>query len=141
MAKATTDIEPAEVEAVWAPEGDKAPGDGGFAAKAGDKAREYAEYGKDKVSDGLAELSSLVSGVADQVTEKLGPHYGDYARKAASAVSGAADSLKSAEVDDLVEGTRKFVREKPVIAIGAAAAVGFLLTRLFRAGTRTNDDA
>ena len=62
-------------------------------------------------------------------------------RRAASAVSNVADTLKSKEIDDLVADTRKFVREKPAIAIGAAAAIGFVLTRLFRSGSSDRDDA
>jgi ElaB/YqjD/DUF883 family membrane-anchored ribosome-binding protein len=52
-------------------------------------------------------------------------------------VSGVADTLKSKEVDELLEGARDFVRNKPAVAIGAAAALGFVLTRLIKAG---NDD-
>ena len=139
MARAKKIVEPLEIETIIAPE---ATADtASFSSKASDKAREYAGVGKDKASGALSELSHMIEGVADTVAEKLGPQYGDYARKAASAVSGTADSLKNAEVDDLVEGTRKFVREKPMVAIGAAAAVGFLLTRLLRAGSgKSNDD-
>ena len=42
--------------------------------------------------------------------------------------------LTSCIGDDIVEDTRNFVRKSPALAIGAAAAVGFLLTRLIRAG-------
>ncbi len=79
--------------------------------------------------------------VAKTVDDRLGKQYGDYARRAASAVSNVADTLKGKEIDDLVADTRKFVREKPAIAIGAAAAIGFVLTRLFRSGSSDRDDA
>ena len=138
MARAKKIVEAMDVEAVIPLE--TTENVGSFASKAGDKAREYAGVGKDRASGALSELSQMIEGVADTVAEKLGPQYGDYARKAASAVSGTADSLKNAEVDDLVEGTRTFVREKPMVAIGAAAAVGFLLTRLLRAGSSKTDN-
>ena len=70
----------------------------------------------------------------------VGAADGAVARRAATAVSGVADSLKGKEIDDLVADTRKFVREKPAVAIGAAAAIGFVLTRLFRSGG-SDDDA
>ncbi len=114
---------------------------GSFANKAGDKAREYATTGKDKASGMLGDLSEMVESIAKNVDDKLGTQYGDYARKAASTVSGVADSLKNSDVDDIVEGTRKFVREKPAMAIGAAAALGFVLTRLIKASTKDSDDA
>ena len=112
-----------------------------FAGKAGDKARDYAATGKDKATDALDGLSGLVDDLAKTVDERLGKQYGDYTRRAASAVSGVADSLKGKEIDDLVADTRKFVREKPAVAIGAAAALGFVLTRLFRSGSNDRDDA
>jgi ElaB/YqjD/DUF883 family membrane-anchored ribosome-binding protein len=141
MARAKSVVEPTEIDAIIAPVADAMnEQDSSFKAKAGDKAREYADIGKDKASGVLADLASMVEGVADTVAEKLGPQYGDYTRKAATTVSGAAESLKHANVDDMVESTRTFVRERPVVAIGAAAAVGFLLTRLLRAGSGDRDD-
>ena len=40
----------------------------------------------------------------------------------------------SASVDEIVEGVREFVRKSPAVAIGAAAALGFVVARLFTAG-------
>ncbi|MBL0116178.1 MAG: hypothetical protein IPP45_12690 [Sphingomonadales bacterium] len=112
-----------------------------FVGKAGEKAREYASTGKDKATDGLFSISDFVDDIAKTVDARVGKQYGDYARRAATAVSGVADSLKGKEIDDLVADTRKFVREKPAVAIGAAAAIGFVLTRLFRSGSNDGDDA
>lgn len=110
-----------------------------YARTAGDKAREYANTGKDKATDALSGLSGFVDDLAKTVDDKVGPQYGDYARKAAGAVAGVADALKGKDVDDLVEDTRKFIREKPAVAIGAAAAVGFVLMRLMKAGSGNKD--
>lgn len=109
--------------------------------KAGEKAREYANTGKDRATDGLFSISDFVDDIAKTIDERVGRQYGDYARRAATAVSGVADSLKGKEIDDLVADTRKFVREKPAVAIGAAAALGFVLTRIFRSGPNNGDDA
>jgi ElaB/YqjD/DUF883 family membrane-anchored ribosome-binding protein len=112
---------------------------GTFAKNAGDKAREYANTGKDKASDALGGLSGLINDLAKTVDEKIGTQYGDYTRKAAGVANSAADTLKEKSVDDIVEDTRNFVHEKPMVALGAAAAVGFVLTRLFRAGSGNRD--
>lgn len=112
-----------------------------FANKASDKAREYANVGKDKASGALDEISQMVEGVARTIDEKVGSQYGDYARRAAGAVSGVADALKGKEVDELVDNARTFIREKPAVAIGAAAAIGFVLTRLLKAGNGDKTDA
>lgn len=114
---------------------------GSMASKAGDKAREYANTGKEKASGALDEISGMVENVARTIDEKVGAQYGDYARRAAGAVSGVADALKSKDVDDLVSDARNFIREKPAVAIGVAAAVGFVLTRLVKAGSNDSDDA
>jgi ElaB/YqjD/DUF883 family membrane-anchored ribosome-binding protein len=102
-------------------------------------ARDAAASGKDKATSALSEVSAMVGNVAGALDDKVGPQYGDYARKAADAVSGLADSLKSKDIDDLLEDARSFVRQRPAVAIGAAAALGFVLTRIVRAGD--NKDA
>ncbi len=112
-----------------------------FKGKASDKAREYADTGKDKATNLLENLSKTVEELARSVDERLGSSYGDYARKAAGAVANAAETLKGKDVDDIVADTREFVRKQPAVAIGAAAAVGFLLTRLVKAGSEDRDDA
>ncbi len=97
-------------------------------------ARDAAASGKDKATSALSEVSAMVGNVAGALDDKVGPQYGDYARKAADAVSGLADSLKSKDIDDLLDQARTFVRTRPAGAIGAAAALGFVLTRIVRAG-------
>ncbi len=74
----------------------------------------------------------LIADTAETVDSKLGPQYGDYARKAAEAVCGAAKSLDDKDIDQLAEDARNFVRKSPAVAIGAAAIVGFVLMRLMR---------
>lgn len=97
-------------------------------------ARDAATTGKDKASSTLTSVSAMVEDVAKTLDDKVGGQYGDYARRAADAVSGLADTLKSKEVDDLLEDARNFVRQRPAVAIGAAAALGFILTRIVKAG-------
>jgi ElaB/YqjD/DUF883 family membrane-anchored ribosome-binding protein len=110
---------------------------GSLLGQASDKLKDAADQGKTKAGGAMDELASMVGDVAATLDEKLGAQYGDYARKAAGAVSGVADTLKSKDVDELMEGARDFVRKRPAVAIGAAAAIGFALTRLIKAG---NDD-
>ena len=110
---------------------------GSLLGQAGDKLKDAADQGKTKAGGAMDELASMVEGVAASLDEKLGAQYGDYARKAAGAVSGVADTLKTKEVDELMDSARDFVRKRPAVAIGAAAALGFVLTRLIKAG---NDD-
>src|SRR3546814_12812240 len=55
-------------------------------------------------------------------------------RRAADSVSGFADTLRTKDVDELLDDARAIVRKSPVIAIGTAAAIGFALVRLVKAG-------
>lgn len=106
--------------------------------KAGEKASEYAAVGKEKASDALDGLSRLLQDAAASVDQRLGENYGQYARKTADAISGAAASLREKDLNEVAESTREFVRKSPVIAVGAAAAVGFVLARLL-GGSGGND--
>lgn len=105
------------------------------------KARAYAEDGKARVGGVLDELSKMMGDAAGTVDEKVGPQYGNYARSAAEAVSGFSESLKSKNVDDIVADARDFVKKSPAIAIGTAAALGFVLMRLIKSGLDNDDRA
>ncbi|MFW2830020.1 hypothetical protein [Sphingomonas sp. ID0503] len=105
----------------------------GLRGQAGDTLRAYATQGKDKTTEALDNIVKMVSDAADSVEEKLGGQYAGFARNAASSISGVADTLRDKEVDDLVEDARAFVAASPAIAIGAAAAIGFVLARVLKA--------
>jgi ElaB/YqjD/DUF883 family membrane-anchored ribosome-binding protein len=49
-------------------------------------------------------------------------------------VEGFAGKMDAKDVDALAEDARQFVRKSPAVAIGAAAAIGFVLARLVRSG-------
>ncbi|HWH16918.1 MAG TPA: hypothetical protein VNT77_01060 [Allosphingosinicella sp.] len=103
-------------------------------SQAGDKIRSYAETGKSRATTALDDFSQVVNDAADSIDERLGAEYGEYARRAADAVSGFADTLRSKEVDELFEDGRNLVRKSPGVALGVAAVVGFTLVRLVKAG-------
>jgi ElaB/YqjD/DUF883 family membrane-anchored ribosome-binding protein len=105
------------------------------------KARAYAEDGKARVGGVLDELSKMMGDAAGTVDEKVGAQYGNYARSAADTVSGFSESLKSKNVDDIVADARDFVKKSPAIAIGTAAALGFVLMRLIKSGLDNDDRA
>lgn len=109
--------------------------------QAGKVARDAAETAKDKTGSAMQGLAKLIADTADTVDSKLGPQYGDYARSAAHAVAGAAKSVDDADIDQLIEEARSFVRKSPAVAIGAAAIAGFVLMRLAKgSGAGVDDD-
>jgi ElaB/YqjD/DUF883 family membrane-anchored ribosome-binding protein len=107
--------------------------------QAGDKARAYAEDGKARAGGALDELSRMMSDAAGQVDEKVGAQYGDYARSAASAISNFSESVKSKDIDALLGDAKAFVQKSPAVAIGTAAAIGFVIARLIKSGIDAND--
>lgn len=112
----------------------------GIRAQATDAARAYAAEGKDRAVNGLDSVQKLIDDAATTIDDKLGTQYGDYARQAAEAVSGFTASLRDKEIDDLVADARDAVRKSPAIAIGTAAALGFIVARLIKAGATAMAD-
>ncbi|MES2289375.1 MAG: hypothetical protein V4530_06525 [Pseudomonadota bacterium] len=109
-------------------------------AEAIDTARKAATQGKDMAAEALSEISKLAEGAAKVVDERVGEQYGDYARKAATSVGNAANTLQSKDIDTIVSDTKEFVRKRPAIAIGAVAAVGLFLTQMLRRSSKKTPD-
>lgn len=100
--------------------------------QAGDRARELAQTGKDRATSALDSLVQTVEDAASEIDEKLGSQYGDYARRAAEHIGGFTDSFRDKDIDALFNDARDFVKKSPAVAIGAAAALGFVVARLAR---------
>ena len=102
--------------------------------QASDKARDLAQTGKDRATSALDSLVQTVEDAASEIDEKLGSQYGDYARRAAESIGNFSESFRDKDVDELFNDAREFVKKSPAVAIGAAAALGFVVARLARAG-------
>ena len=109
-------------------------GRGKLAGQAADKTRGLVGQGLERGSEALANVSKLVGDTAEGLDERLGEEYGDYARKAATAIEDVANSLASKDPDELIEDTRNFVRKSPGMALAGAAIVGFAVARLVKTG-------
>lgn len=108
--------------------------------EATDRARSYVDEGKAKAGGALDELARMMTDAAGTVDEKLGEQYGQYARTAADRVTDFSESLKAKELDDLIDDARSFVQKSPAVAIGTAAALGFVLVRLIQSGLAADRD-
>ena len=102
--------------------------------QATDKARELAQTGKDRAASTLDSLVQTVEDAASEIDEKRGSQYGDYARRTAEHIGGFTDSFRDKDIDALFNDARDFVKKSPAVAIGAAAALGFVVARLARSG-------
>jgi hypothetical protein len=111
-----------------------------LSSQAGEKARGLVTQGLERTAEALANVSKMVGDTADGIEERLGPEYGDYARRAAGAIENAANTLSDKDPDELIEDTRNFVRNSPGIALAGAAVVGFVVARLLKSGLAKNED-
>jgi len=111
--------------------------------QATDKARDLAQAGKDRATAALDSLAQTVEEAAAEIDEKLGSQYGDYARRAAAGIGNFNESFRDKDVDELFTDARALVAKSPAVAIGAAAAIGFVVARLARSGLpeSPNNDA
>ncbi|QNM83570.1 hypothetical protein H8M03_04380 [Sphingomonas sabuli] len=111
-----------------------------LSGEAAGKARGFVGQGLERGSEALSNVSRLVGDTADGLDERLGPEYGDYARRAAQALDSTASKLATKDPDELIDDTRQFVRKSPGIALAGAAIVGFALARLIKSGLDSDDD-
>ncbi|MGE7205526.1 hypothetical protein ACQKJZ_07585 [Sphingomonas sp. NPDC019816] len=118
-------------------------GAGKFQQQAVDKVYALAGDGKTKAGSALDQVAQLLNDAAGQVDEKLGQQYGQYARTAADTVTGFSDSIKDKDVEELLDDARAFVAKSPAVAVGIAAALGFVVARVVQSGieTRASDNA
>jgi ElaB/YqjD/DUF883 family membrane-anchored ribosome-binding protein len=111
-----------------------------LSGQAADKARGLVGQGLERSSEALSSVSRVIGDTASGIDERLGQEYGDYARRAASAIDNAANSLASKNADELIDDTRSFVRKSPGVALAGAAIVGFAIARLLKSSLGSTGD-
>jgi len=111
-----------------------------LSSQAGEKARGFVSQGLERSAEALGNVAKLVGDTAPGIEDRLGAEYGDYARRAATAIEDAANAIAEKDPDELIEDTRNFVRNSPGIALAGAAVVGFVVARLLKTGLARDDD-
>ena len=111
-----------------------------LSSQAGEKARGLVSQGLERSAEALGSVAKLVGDTAPGIEDRLGGEYGDYARRAASAIEEAANAIADKDPDELIEDTRNFVRNSPGIALAGAAVVGFVVARLLKTGLARDED-
>ncbi|MDP9064862.1 MAG: hypothetical protein M3O06_03230 [Pseudomonadota bacterium] len=99
------------------------------AAQLGQSATDKANEGRHAAAGGLASAAASLHDSADGLPG--GERVSGLAHSAADKMSSAADYIKSHDVDAVMEDLQTLVKNNPVPAMLTAAAVGFLLGRLF----------
>jgi hypothetical protein len=111
-----------------------------LSAQAAEKTRGLVGQGLERSGEALANVSKLVGDTAASLDDRLGPEYGDYARRAATALEEAAGKVSAKDADELIADTREFVRKSPGVALAGAAIIGFALVRLIKSGLDQDRD-
>lgn len=96
------------------------------------RATDLANEGKAGASKAISSLGKIVEDNAALIDEKVGAKYGDYARTAARTLQDTGAKLDAKDLNELGDDAKEFVRNSPALAIGIAAAAGFLLARVFK---------
>ena len=102
--------------------------------EAGTRARGLVGQGLTSSSAALGNVASIIEDTVEQIGERLGPQYADYARTASQTVNRYASTLQDKDPDELVDDARELVRKSPGVALAGAAIVGFGLVRVLKAG-------
>lgn len=102
--------------------------------EAANRARGFVGQGLSSGSATLGNVANIIEDTVEQIGERLGPQYADYARTASQTIQRYASTLENKDPDELVDDAREIVRKSPGIALAGAAIVGFGLVRLLKAG-------
>ncbi len=104
--------------------------------KTGAGAKSAASSGKDMAADavrGLAEAARQMAGKLDDgKTDGSNAKAADLARKAADTMETFSGRLREKDIEEIADDARTAVRNNPVIAVGAAAVIGFALARFLK---------
>jgi hypothetical protein len=110
-----------------------------LSGQAADRAKDLLSQGIERSAEALANVGKLIGDTATGIDERLGEEYGDYARRAAGTIEGAANSLAAKDPEELIDDTREFIRRSPAVALAGAAIVGFAVARLIKSGLSSGD--
>jgi len=111
-----------------------------LSGQAADRAKDLLSQGIERSAEALANVGKLIGDTAAGIDERLGEEYGDYARRAAETIEGAANNLAAKDPEELIDDTREFIRRSPAVALAGAAIVGFAIARLIKSGLSSGDD-
>ena len=84
-------------------------------------------------ADLAGQVASVIKTAADEL-DRTSPALGGMVRSAGERVQDLSQQFRDKTVDEIFADTRDFVRRKPALAFGAAAALGFVAYRVLNAG-------
>lgn len=94
------------------------------------------EDARDSLVAQVRGLKTLADGITGPLTQTLGDNAAPVTRfidQATDTIDSIADAIAEKSVEELVDDGRELVRAQPVVAVGLAIAIGFLVGRIAKA--------
>ena len=104
-----------------------------LASEAGEKAKGFLHHQVDAGADFVDDIAQSVR-VAAESLDQNAPQLAGLVRGVAQQVQEFSQSVRGQTVEELFATTSDFVRRNPTMVFSAAAACGFMLFRVIRAG-------
>lgn len=104
----------------------------------GTKAREKARTGQHQLADGADALSDAVDAAASKLDDHDREGLARYARELSTNLANAAGQLEGRSVDELATDAKRLARNNPALFMLGSIAVGFGLSRFFKASAERN---
>jgi hypothetical protein len=101
------------------------------ASQAADNLKQTVDDQKTAGAEYVGSLADTMRRAAREFDRDL-PIAGTYIRKAASQVESVADSIKTGNFNDLVQGAQSFARRQPTAFLGLAVLAGFGVVRFLK---------
>ena len=95
--------------------------------------QQRADEGKDRMAKGAEDLSSAGRRAAEDLEARGQQDLAEGLRVAAQKLSGLADGLHRRSANELLHDAEDLARRNPTLFIGGSIALGFALSRLFKA--------
>jgi hypothetical protein len=101
--------------------------------EAGAQAREKVEAGQHQLADEADALSDAIDAAAANLDDHDREGLARYARDLSSKLASAAGQLEGRSVDELASDAKRLARNNPALFMLGSVAVGFGLSRFFKA--------
>lgn len=104
------------------------------------EARDMAEDGQKRIADGADALSDAIDAAASSLDDHDRDGLARYARELSSNLADAAGQLEGRSVDELAQDAKRLARDNPAMFMLGSIAVGFGLSRFFKASAKHEQD-
>ena len=99
----------------------------------GEEAREKAEAGQHRLAEEAGALSDAIDAAASKLDDQDREGLARYAREVSINLSTAAEHIEGRSVDELADDAKRLARNNPALFMFGSIAVGFGLSRFFKA--------